>query len=144
MPMIVWLSSEEQVLTFILYMYILIVPSFQCDGFFFFLQHIDLGLIIQSGVRRGERGREGVRGEQKDRGEELKGYFTLLLQLGFWVWKFIIRSNSRSSGFSFMVMLSWLRCEEATNWYFLVKSLGSYFEALAVVSISDDTTKLNS
>lgn len=44
-------------------MYILIVPSFQCDGFFVFLQHIDLGLIIQSG---GERGREG--GEQEGGG----------------------------------------------------------------------------
>lgn len=56
MPTIVWLSSEEQVLTFILYMYILIVPSFQCDVF---LQHIDLGLTIQSRVRKGEGGRQG-------------------------------------------------------------------------------------
>jgi len=51
MPTIVWLSSAELVLTFILYMYILIVPAFQCDVifvcfsssfffFFVFLKHI--------------------------------------------------------------------------------------------------------
>lgn len=48
-------------------MYILIVPSFQCDVFFLFLfvflQHIDL-----------------ERGVQREREGELKGYSALLLQ----------------------------------------------------------------
>lgn len=140
MPMIVWLSSEEQVLTFILYMYILIVPSFQCDVFWVFFTAHRFRLNY---LERGEKEREvGLRRE-----EELEGDYTLL-QLGFWVWKFIIRLEKGRRPWTqgpftsfFMDRDAWkLQKNWSLSWEFLVvKALGSYFGGF--VSVSDDDVK---